>query len=98
MDFESLARATSRGARSCASPAKRTASLVLPAMRAVRFSTIQKAARVQPRGGLVIALGALPEASDRVGPDDPELDALVEETFGGPNGQYAVQTKEQPRN
>ncbi|MCP5519441.1 MAG: hypothetical protein H7A45_19530 [Verrucomicrobiales bacterium] len=56
--------------------------LVLPAMKAVRWSTIQKAANFARAGGVVVALGALPEASDRAGRDDPELEALVEQTFG----------------
>ncbi len=33
----------------------------------------------QRAGGLVVMLGALPEASDRIGRNDPELDALVAE-------------------
>ena len=48
-------------------------------MKAVRFSTLQKAVEFQRAGGLVIMLGALPEASDRIGRNDPELDALVAE-------------------
>lgn len=81
MDFESLARARIVGKELQVS-GEIYRVLVLPAMKAVRWSTIQKAAEFASSGGLVIAVGALPEASDRVGRDDSQLDALVEQTFG----------------
>ena len=78
MDFESLARAQAKDARLLVSGESYRA-LVIPAMKAVRFSTLQKAVEFQRAGGLAILLGALPEASDRIGRNDPELDALVAE-------------------
>lgn len=78
MDFESLARAQAKDGRLHVSGEKYRA-LVIPSMKAVRFSTVQKAVEFQRAGGLVIMLGALPEASDRIGRNDPELDALVAE-------------------
>lgn len=57
-------------------------ALVLPAMRAMRWGTLQKIRQFQQSGGIVIALGALPEASDRAGREDPELQKLVLEAFG----------------
>ena len=33
-------------------------------------------------GGIVIAIGSLPEASDHAGGSDPELDEVVKELFG----------------
>ena len=50
-------------------------------MRAVRHSTLQKAVEFQRAGGIVLAVGALPEASDRIGRDDPEVAAMVKELF-----------------
>jgi hypothetical protein len=76
MDFESLARAKVVGKELHVS-GEIYRVLVLPAMKAVRWSTMQKAAEFARAGGIVIAQGALPEASDRVGRDDPELAALV---------------------
>lgn len=55
--------------------------LILPGMRAIRHSTLQKAAAFKRAGGVVLAVGALPEASDRIGRDDPEVAALVKELF-----------------
>ena len=76
MDFESLARAKVEEKELRVS-GERYRVLVLPAMKAVRWSTMQKAAEFARAGGLVIALGALPEASDRAGRNDPELAALT---------------------
>jgi hypothetical protein len=78
MDFESLARAQAKDG--CLNVSGETyRALVIPSMRAIRFSTLQKAVEFQRAGGLVILLGAVPEASERVGSNDPELDALVAE-------------------
>ena len=80
MDFESLARAKVVG-RELQVSGESYRVLILPAMKAVRHSTLQKALEFQRAGGVVIALGALPEASDRVGRDDPEVAAIVQELF-----------------
>ncbi len=80
MDFQSLARAEVRDGRLHVS-GEAYRVLVLPAMQAARWSTLQKAREFRRSGGIVIAVGALPEASDRAGRDDPELDALVKELF-----------------
>ena len=81
MDYESLARAKVRDGRLHVADASCRA-LLLPAMRAVRYSTIRQALRLFRAGGVVVALGALPEASDRAGRDDTRLDAAVKELFG----------------
>jgi len=81
VDDESVARAAVRdGVLEVAGGAYRV--LVLPAMRAVRQETLDKALEFYRRGGVVVALEALPEASDRLGADDPILDAQVKEIFG----------------
>jgi len=86
MDFESLARAQVLK-RNNEMPVLSVSGeeyrvLVLPSMRAVHYSTIQKAAEFFNAGGIVIAIGDLPEASDRAGREDAELDALVKNVFG----------------
>lgn len=83
MDFESLARAKVAGKELQVSGEKYR-MLILPAMKAVRHSTLQKALEFHRAGGMVVALGALPEASDRLGRGDPEVAAMVKEMF--PNG------------
>ena len=89
MDFESLDRCTIEDRQLCVS-GERFRVLVLPAMRAVRWSTLQKALEFQRAGGIVLALGALPEASDRAGRDDPELNAIVQELFGANESRAAT--------
>ena len=81
MDFQSLARAQIRD-RQLQVSGESYRVLVLPAMAAVRWSTIEQALAFYRAGGMVIATGALPEASDRAGRDDPQLDAAVKELFG----------------
>ncbi|MDO4551694.1 MAG: glycosyl hydrolase [Planctomycetia bacterium] len=53
--------------------------LVLPHMKVIRHSTLQKAVKFVRAGGIVVTLGALPEFSDRLGANDPEVKKLVTE-------------------
>ncbi|MBK8027932.1 MAG: hypothetical protein IPK17_00140 [Chloroflexi bacterium] len=78
IDFESLDRAVIDG-NELAVAGERFRVLILPSMRAVRYSTLEKAAAFQRSGGLVLLVGALPEASDHLGANDPDLDQLVRE-------------------
>lgn len=78
IDFESLDRAVIDG-NELAVAGERFRALILPSMRAVRYSTLEKAAAFQRSGGIVLFMGMLPEASDRIGANDPELDQLVQE-------------------
>ena len=93
MDFQSLARAKVED-RQLHVSGEIYRALVLPSMSAVRYSTMQKALEFYRAGGLVIAVGALPEASERVGRDDPELDAMVKEVFGMTARQAAADQTE----
>ena len=88
MDFESLDRAEIVK-RELGVAGERFRALILPSMAAVRFSTVKKAREFYRAGGLVIAVGALPGASDRAGRDDPELEAAVKEIFGVTAGEAA---------
>lgn len=83
MDFQSLDRAEVVGKELHVS-GNIYKVLILPAMRAVRHSTLQKALEFKRAGGLVLSVGAQPEASDRIGRDDPDVAAMVRELF--PNG------------
>ncbi|MCU0915308.1 MAG: alpha-L-fucosidase [Planctomycetes bacterium] len=85
MDFQSLTRAEIHEGRLRVS-GEAYHVLVLPALRAVEWSTIQKAREFASSGGIVIAVGPLPQASDRAGRDDPELNAVVKDLFGKSGG------------
>ncbi|MFA5204946.1 MAG: glycosyl hydrolase, partial [Lentisphaeria bacterium] len=89
MDFESLERATIADGRLAVS-GESYRVLVFPAMRAVRFSMLRQALAFQRAGGTVLAVGALPEAGDRAGRQDPELDAIVNELFGARRNRVAA--------
>jgi hypothetical protein len=56
--------------------------LILPAMSAIRHSALVKAQEFFRAGGIVIAIGALPIASDRIGKGDPELKSMNNHIFG----------------
>lgn len=91
MDFQSLDRAQVRDKRLEVS-GERYQVLILPAMRAIRWSTLVKASEFYRAGGMVIALGSLPEASDRTGRDDPQLDAVVRDLFGASSAELNAET------
>ena len=80
LDFESLERATVEG-DALRVAGERYRALIFPAVRAVRFSSIEKALAFKRAGGLVIALGCVPTCSDRIGGDDAVLNAMLEELF-----------------
>ena len=80
IDADSLARARiAEGRLQVADSSYR--ALVFPSMDAVRWSSLDTAARFAQAGGLVLNVGSIPFASDRAGRNDPELDARVAATF-----------------
>jgi hypothetical protein len=90
MDFESLDRAEVVGSELHVT-GNIYKVLVLPGMKAVRHSTLKKAVEFKRAGGLVLAVAAVPEASDRIGRDDPEVAAMVRELFpNGPTNEVAA--------
>ena len=91
MDFQSLDRAMIAGKELQVS-GESYKILILPAMVAIRQSTIKKALEFKKAGGIVLAVGALPRTSDRVGMEDPELDAMVKELFPEGVAADAVQS------
>lgn len=96
IDFESIAGAEIRDHQLHVS-GEAYRVLVLPGMRALRESTLRKAGEFYRAGGVVLAIGALPEASDRIGGNDPELDAMVKELFGVTAADYAKDKTAEPQ-
>ncbi len=78
IDFQSVDRAEIKDGRLHVS-GEAYRVLVLPHMRVIRHSTLQKAAAFARAGGIVVTLGAVPECSDRVGAGDPEVVRLTAE-------------------
>ena len=56
--------------------------LLLKDIRAIRYDVLLKIRDFYRNGGIVIAIGQLPEASDLNGSNDPEVDKVVKEIFG----------------
>ncbi|MDP4196724.1 MAG: glycosyl hydrolase [Bacteroidota bacterium] len=56
--------------------------LIIPSMKAIRFSTIKKALEFFRSGGIVINIGSLPLASERIGSNDSKLNSMTKEIFG----------------
>lgn len=81
IDDDSIARATIE--RNKLKVAGRLYSyVVLPGMKVIRQSTLDKLLEFHRAHGRVIALVEPPEASDRAGRDDPQLADEVREMFG----------------
>jgi len=81
MDFESLARCQVKDKELKVS-GEIYKVLILPSLSAIRYSSIEKALKFFRAGGIVLAVGALPEASDRIGGDDDKLQSMIKEMFG----------------
>lgn len=81
IDFESLVRAKIKDGGLLVS-GEIYKVLILPAMKAIRFSALEKARDFFQAGGIVIAIGSLPEASERIGRDDSEIQAMNKKIFG----------------
>jgi hypothetical protein len=87
IDFESLERCEI-GENELTIAGERYRALILPALSAARFSTVENALKFRQTGGLVLMPGAVPTASDRVGGNDPQLDQMIQELSEGmPSGE-----------
>ncbi|WP_426030823.1 glycosyl hydrolase [Caulobacter sp. DWP3-1-3b2] len=81
VDDASLAGSTLKDGRLAAGQGS-WKTIVLPEMSAINGRTLQVLRDFSRQGGRVVALGALPRASDRAGSQDAELAAMVDEIFG----------------
>lgn len=82
IDHQSLARAEVKDGRLVVESASASyQALMVPNMDALRWATIEKAAAFAQAGGTVLAVGGLPEATDRAGRNDPQLAELNRQAF-----------------
>lgn len=56
--------------------------LILADMKAMHFSSLQKILAYYRSGGIVLATGQLPQASNRIGEQDKKVNKIVKEIFG----------------
>jgi len=82
IDHQSISRAVVEEGRLCVKDAQASYRvLVFPDMNATRWTALGKASDFAKHGGMVMAIGDLPVASDRAGKSDPMVDALNRSAF-----------------
>lgn len=81
MDYESLAKANIKNNKLQIS-GEEFKVLVIPSMKAIRHSSLQKLLQFKQQGGIIINLGELPEATEKRGLNDPEVSVMVNKLFG----------------
>jgi len=69
IDFESISRSVITGNKLCVS-GEEYRIVIVPSMKTIRYSTIEKLHAFSNSGGTTVIFGALPQASDRVGRKD----------------------------
>jgi len=80
MDFESLARCAVKNGELAVS-GETYKVLVVPSMKAIRFASLMKLAEFKKAGGIIVNLGDLPEATEKSGTNDKEVNDLVSQIF-----------------
>ncbi len=55
--------------------------IVVPSMKAIRFSTLQKLKEFKDAGGVIVNIGEKPVATEKNGINDPEVEKLVASIF-----------------
>jgi len=88
IDFESLARSEVKNDELQVSGEKYKV-LIVPSMKAIRYSSLKKIEEFRNAGGRVVNIGDTPEATDKIGINDPETAGLVKKIFS--NGQNMIQ-------
>jgi len=80
IDFESIARAETKNGELQVSGEKYKV-VIVPSMKAIRYSTLLKLAEFKKAGGIIINIGSLPEATEKNGANDIQVSKLVRSIF-----------------
>lgn len=80
IDFESIARAIAQN-RKLSVSGENYKILVVPSMKTIRYSTLQKLKEFKNAGGIIVNIGDLPESSEKNGGNDKVLSNLVNSIF-----------------
>ena len=80
IDFESLARSEVRN-RELNVAHERYKVLIVPSMKAIRYSSLKKIEEFRNAGGVVINIGDVPEATDKTGMNDLQTTVLTTNIF-----------------
>jgi hypothetical protein len=82
IDHQSIARAEVVDGRLIVPDAQASYRvLIFPNMEAVRWSSLEKAAAFTEAGGMAVAIGSLPKATDRAGRNDSEVPVMNQRAF-----------------
>jgi hypothetical protein len=81
IDFRSLREADIKG-KTLSIANEQYKIIVLADMKAINYSSLQKILDFYRSGGIVLATGDLPKASNNKGEGDPDVDRIVKEIFG----------------
>lgn len=92
IDFESIARAEIKKGELQVSGEKYKV-LVIPSMKAIRYSTLKKLEEFKKSGGIIVNVGDLPEATEKSGANDAALSKLVASIFS--DSKNMIQCKDQ---
>ena len=95
MDYQSLDKATVKNSKLHIS-GEEFKVLIIPSMKAIRHSSLEKALKFKQSGGIVINLGDLPEATEKKGLNDTRVNTLLDKLFktSGNNAFIATSNKE----
>ncbi len=88
IDFESLARSEVKNAELNVSGEKYKV-LIVPSMKAIRFSSLKKIEEFEKAGGIVVNIGDVPQATEKNGVNDAETAKIVSAVFS--KGQNVIQ-------
>jgi|WetSurMetagenome_2_1015567.scaffolds.fasta_scaffold01872_6 hypothetical protein len=80
IDFESLARSEVKNEELNVS-GETYKVLIIPSMKAIRYSSLRKIAEFKKSGGIIINIGGLPMATEKNGSDDKEISDLAASIF-----------------
>jgi len=90
MDYESLARcAIKNGELEVSGESYKV--LIVPSMKAIRFSSLEKLAEFKKAGGIIVNIGDLPVATEKRGSNDKEVNELVSSLFS--SGKNTIRCK-----
>lgn len=80
IDYESIARSEVKNGELNVSD-ERYKVLIIPSMKAIRYSSLKKIEEFRNGGGVVVNIGAIPEATEKDGINDQETAILVKKIF-----------------
>lgn len=89
LDYQSLQQAEVEGGELHVSDESYKV-LILVNMKAMHYETLLKVYDFYKNGGVVMAVGELPQATSRIGKNDARVNAMVKEMFGG-KGVYEIE-------